>query len=595
MPLRNDLLNPISPDRPAGENLWYSPTYDKIKEARREDDDSPQGDWQHERKLADWPLTIKLISEALATQTKDLQLAAWLAEAMLRREGIASFRDCLDLIRGLIENFWDGLYPELEDGDAEFRASPLRWLGERNDKLELAIRTGPLTVGGYGFVKFRESREVGSEESVKGDYEKQRIRQEKIDEGKISEEVFEKDFAATPKKFYADLEQSFNGALESLSKLSQLCDERFGKVSPSFLQTQQALEEVRQQVRIFLNKKRELDPDPIPEGVPPVAAEAEAGEEPSYVAGPAAAAAPARKRAVSMSAEVRTWDDAVDRVVAAARYMRQQNPYSPASYLMLRGLRWGELRAAGKSIDPTILGAPPFEIRQALRKLSLEANWQAVLETAETAMGMECGRGWLDLQRYFARACSELGGYYESVRRAVLAELKVLLEEYPHLPEATMMDDMPTANAETLSWLKKHVGFGGSEFADGSRASAVPRAVELAIEAARAGRPEAGVEFLMREAALETSGRGRFQRKIQLAQLVMASGNEALALPLLQEATAEIEQRKLDEWEPAEMLAASLAQLYTCLVKAEGSTEDRDRLHALIWKLNPLEAMKLEG
>ena len=88
MPLRNDLLNPISADNPTGKNLRYDPLYDKIKEARREDKDIPQGDWQIERKLADWPLTIKLTSDALATQTKDLQLAVWLTQALLRREGV---------------------------------------------------------------------------------------------------------------------------------------------------------------------------------------------------------------------------------------------------------------------------------------------------------------------------------------------------------------------------------------------------------------------------------------------------------------------------------------------------------------------------
>jgi type VI secretion system protein ImpA len=594
MLLRNDLLNPISPDRPAGENLWYSPTYDKIKEARREDDDAPQGEWRRERKVADWQLTIKLIGEALATQTKDLQLAAWLAEAILRREGIAGFRECLDLIRGLLENFWDGLYPELEDGDAEFRASPLRWLGERNDNLELAIRTSPITSGGYGWIRFRESREVGSEASVADNYEKQRIRQEKIDEGKITEEQFDKDFQGTPKKFYVELEQTFTGALDSLSQLSQLCDEKFGKVSPSFRQTQEALEEVRQTVRILLNKKRETEPDAPTEAAAAGAADPLSGGPAPSRGTAGTAVAPAKRPAIQLSAEIRGWDDAVEQVVAAARYMRQQNPYNPASYLMLRALRWGELRAAGKTIDPTNLGAPPFEIRQKLRRLALEANWTEVLETAETTMGMECGRGWLDLQRYFARACSELGGYFEPVRRAVIAELKTLLEEYPKLPELTMMDDMPTANAETLAWLRKQVGIGGSRFDDGSPASAVPRSVELAIEAARAGRPEAGAELLMREAAREPSGRGRFQRKIQLAQLAMAAENEAVALPMLQNAAGEIEQRKLEEWEAGEMLACPLSLLYTCLVKADGSSEERERLHALIWKLNPLEAMKLE-
>src|SRR5581483_1943047 len=106
MPLRNDLLNPISAGKPSGDNLRYAPVYDKIKEARREDDDAPQGEWARERKVADWPLTIKLISETLATKSKDLQLVAWLAEAMIRKEGIGGLRETLDLAREMLGKFW---------------------------------------------------------------------------------------------------------------------------------------------------------------------------------------------------------------------------------------------------------------------------------------------------------------------------------------------------------------------------------------------------------------------------------------------------------------------------------------------------------
>ena len=81
MPLRDDLLNPIPGANPCGENLRYAPVYDKIKEARREDDDAPQGEWRIERKTADFPLVIKLTSDALANKSKDLQLAVWLTEA----------------------------------------------------------------------------------------------------------------------------------------------------------------------------------------------------------------------------------------------------------------------------------------------------------------------------------------------------------------------------------------------------------------------------------------------------------------------------------------------------------------------------------
>ena len=68
MPLRDNLLNPISGENPCGENLRYAVVYDKIKEARREDDDAPQGDWQRERKTADHAL----VSSKQLCKTKGL-------------------------------------------------------------------------------------------------------------------------------------------------------------------------------------------------------------------------------------------------------------------------------------------------------------------------------------------------------------------------------------------------------------------------------------------------------------------------------------------------------------------------------------------
>jgi type VI secretion system protein ImpA len=601
MPALNDLLNPISAESPAGKYLRYDPLYDKIKEARREDLDAAQGDWKIERKLADWPLTIKLTSDALATKTKDLQLAVWLTQALLRREGIASFRDGLEFVRNLLEKYWDSVYPEPEDGDLEPRAAPLTWLATESDREPgrpvTALKLVPLTRGGLNYVQFLQTREVGTEESVADSYEKQQARATKLEEGKTAPEVFDKDFDETPKAFYADLEKTFDGTLESLGQLSRFCDEKFADVSPSFSELQKVLEEIRQAVHVLLVRKREKEPD----------AEAPPGVEdplPQPGAGPRAAAL-TRSTTASATALLTplpaSWEDAVARVVAAAKFMRQQDAASPTPYLMLRALRWGELRESRTSIDPAQLAAPPAEVRQSLRRAALDSNWAEVLETAETAMGMECGRGWLDLQRHVVRACQELG--YERVRRAIITDLRNLLETYPQLPEMTMMDDMPTANAETLGWIKKQVlaPAGGAEGrsdvvspAAGAGTAPPLRALDLAMQAARAGRPEVCTELLTREIAQVPNGRGRFQRRVQLAQFCQEAGNDAIALTMLQQAAAEIEEKKLEEWEPREMLVYALGLFYRCLAKSDGSSEERDRVYAWICRLDPLEAMKLE-
>src|ERR1700728_2724795 len=113
MPLREDILNPIPGEVPSGQDLRYAPVYDIIKEARREDDGLDQGQWQHARKAADHDAVIELAEKVIATQSKDLQLAAWLTESLLKTRGFTGLYDGLTLCRPLIESFSNTLHPQL--------------------------------------------------------------------------------------------------------------------------------------------------------------------------------------------------------------------------------------------------------------------------------------------------------------------------------------------------------------------------------------------------------------------------------------------------------------------------------------------------
>src|ERR1700761_130010 len=173
MPLRTDLLTPIEGENPSGVNLRYDPVIDKIKEARREDIDAPPGAWKTAVKTADFGLVIKLASDVIAKRSKDLQVAVWLVEAHVRREGLPVIGSCFKFVHELLEQFWDTLYPEIEDGDVELRAGPLEWLGQ---KLDLPIRQAGITVNGYSYLAYKESRVVGFEADAAASYDLMEIR-----------------------------------------------------------------------------------------------------------------------------------------------------------------------------------------------------------------------------------------------------------------------------------------------------------------------------------------------------------------------------------------------------------------------------------
>jgi type VI secretion system protein ImpA len=595
MPLRDDLLNPIPGENPSGANLRYAPVYDKIKEARREDDDAPQGEWTHERKVADWKQVIKLAGEALATQSKDLQLAAWLTEAALRSEGFPGLLAGLRLLQGLVENFWDSLHPEMEDGDVEMRLASLDWVGSRLDQ---AVHQAGITRNGLDWFQFKQSRQVGYEADAAASTAKAEARAQAIAEGKIRGEDFDSAFSATPKAFYVECKQRLDECLEAIEALSGACEPKFGDTPPGFSGLRGALEEVRSTVNSLLQKKRELEPDEEPQAE--AAPEEEAAAEESDQSGVAATSAQARK---TVSAEPADKDDAFSRVAAVAKYLRREDPYSPAPYLMLRGLRWGELRAGGDSPSLELLAPPATHVRQEIKRLAVEGNWADLIEAAENAMALPCGRAWLDLQRYAVKALDEYG--CPAAANAIRSEVRSLLADLPQLPQWTLADDTPTANADTQAWLKEVTAPAGAangfdamssmEEAEpsenGTAAEAPADAFQVAMGAARSGDVQLAVEILSREIAHERSGRARFQRKIQLAQICMSTGHEAIAYPILNEMADEIEQRKLEEWEASEVLAHPLALLYRCMNQLDGDREAKRKLYARICRLDPVQAL----
>ena len=572
MPWRTDLLDPIPGENPSGADLRYDPIYFKIEDARREEDRDPFGG---PPKVADWAQVADLAGKALAAKSKDLQLAVWLTEATVKREGLSGLNNGLKLIHGLLTKFWDTLYPALEDGDAELRSTPLNQLALR---LEVPCKLVPLNTAGHDLFKYEESRTVPYEtENAKADVRKTAIEKQK----KLPPEAFDKSFLETPKSFYKSLLADIKGSMGAIDALNGL-DEKFGDAAPSYVPLQKALEQVRAYADQFLKKKLETDPDP-PEPEPEPEPEVAAEESQAAVE---AASASEGAGARSMTPEPTSREDAVSRVVAAARYLRRAEHSNPAPYLMLRGLRWGEVRASHLP-SQKLLEAPPTPTRTQLKTLLIDSRWAELLEACENAMALPCGRGWIDLQRYAITACGHLDKNYAAVETALKDALRAYLMEVPQILEMTMMDDTPTANGETQAWLQNEIGIPTGV----SMEKSTPRATDDAMDLARAGRTEDAIAAIKAELAQERSQRGRFRQKTRLAAVLVQNGQEAIALPILEDLASQIESHKLEDWESGDMVAEPLALLYRCLHKLNGDAAARQNLYLRICRLDALQAL----
>jgi type VI secretion system protein ImpA len=248
------ILTPIEGENPAGENLRYTPTYDAIQEARREEDALDRGEWDREVKTADWEAVKQLTVEALTDKTKDIQIAVWLIEALLKTGGYRGLCSGLKALSGLLEAFWDHLYPVIEDDDLDYRIGPLEFL---NDKLWVVVKQVPLTDpaaggGGYSWIKWQEATGVGNDEAA-------------MAEGKLGIEDFEKAVNRSSKTFYTELNSQIGASMTAFTHFDNLLDEKFGSEAPRTADFKKALEECQRFITRTLNQKKELDPDPEPD------------------------------------------------------------------------------------------------------------------------------------------------------------------------------------------------------------------------------------------------------------------------------------------------------------------------------------------
>jgi type VI secretion system protein ImpA len=468
----------------------------------------------------------------------------------------------------------------------------------------------PINKAKHGWLDYTESRKIGYEEQADTD-EKKEARGKALQQGKVAPEDFDKSFNETPKAFYVSTETTLDDCTAAVQALDTLCGEKFGDIAPSFRELKKGLETVRHSVHLLLQKKRETEPDAVEAGAAPpsgAAGEEAAGAEAAAPGGPAVGRAPAGTAGIVIpfaDKEPPGRREAIASVARAAAALRKLDPYSPAPYLMVRGLRWGELRAAFHNSDMTLLEGPPTELRQHIKKLAIEGKWNELLEAGENAMSLPCSRGWLDLQRFVVDACVGLGSEYAAIAIAIRSEVKALLRDLPQLPQTNLLDDAPAANSETQAWLKELLAEAVTPSTDAPPSEC--RTVEdhsapgwhrkfadsydLAQGALRAGQPGKAIELMQREVERQLSGRGQFLRKLQLVEVCLAAKQSQIAQPIIEDLAATIENNHLEGWEDREVVAKALVMIVKNSQRVQADEAEKLRLFQKVVRLDPVQAI----
>lgn len=337
------LIQPISADAPQGSDPRGSALYGSIKDARNTaraaeraslfDADSAANI------MSQWRPILQSAPKLLSEQGKDLEIACWYLETLIRHHGITGLRDGFALLDALVENFWNGLFPEPDEDGLETKVAPLTGLnGDGGEGTLLApIRNLAITaVGGGNFDSFtfwQYQQAVDTDKLADPTAREERAARLGFSLADVRQAV-----AASPDAYYVELLDELDNALDSYKQLHGRLRQHCGNQAPPSSAISALLEDVQRALR-FLTKDKLAHLQAQPEAAP--------AESTPAAAGGAAAPATAAATAPGISAgPIASRDEALRRLSEVAQYFRATEPHTPIASGIERLVRWGRMSVA---------------------------------------------------------------------------------------------------------------------------------------------------------------------------------------------------------------------------------------------------------
>ena len=112
----------VSAAAPAGASVRYEPEFEQLQEeiAKLESVDAVPVNWGE---------VVETGSRLLSQKSKDLLIACYVCHGLYERNGYAGLANGLAILSGMIDTYWDTLFPELKRQRA--RVAAMEWLVER--------------------------------------------------------------------------------------------------------------------------------------------------------------------------------------------------------------------------------------------------------------------------------------------------------------------------------------------------------------------------------------------------------------------------------------------------------------------------------
>lgn len=338
------LLSPISESEPQGSDLRAdrSPNslYYAIKDARnnaRAAERSAMFDDEVDL-LSPWKQVADLAPKILRETSKDLEVSCWYTEALIRLHGVSGLRDGLQLIKKLIEDHWDGLYPLPDEDGIETKVAPLTGLnGDGGEGTLLApLRNMPITLedagGEFSLWQYQQARDadrIVDEDEKASRFDALGYSLKSVEDTVMATTV------ADAVRIVESLEECLDLFKSSHALLRSHCDHE----APPSSNISNLLEELLRTARFIYKEKIET-----------AQAEQEAAQISSSASEDVSAGAngssPASTGINLATGAIADREDALKRLEKVAEYFRRYEPHSPIGPGLERLATWGRMTVA---------------------------------------------------------------------------------------------------------------------------------------------------------------------------------------------------------------------------------------------------------
>ncbi len=314
----------IKGDNPCGRNLRdddaFDSLYHQLKDARnqaRTIERQLNEEASEQDALTEWQTVLELATRLLQEETKDLEIAAYLTESLLRLDGLHGLTQGFQVIHDLSAKYWEQLYP-YDENDVEEKIAPLVSLnGENVDGTLIQPITNIAITDGSKSTVFRLWQ---YQYALSG-------KAQVDDENYVDVKEIVQAGIESGVKFYQQLNTDLSACLTTFKQLTDLLNEKCGHNAPPSSTIQSALINLKDHLGFLKATMNDISPEQIIEATIPE-------EIPQTEITP---------NIVVQSTSIQTRDEALKMMASAAAFFTSQEPQSPIPFILKRAIRWASL------------------------------------------------------------------------------------------------------------------------------------------------------------------------------------------------------------------------------------------------------------